>query len=114
MLSGMAQPRPFLDRVHFSQMLAVLLSQNYSFNPVSPRDRVLLGKFSVKFQESYILKTITKQCHYKEQRETLELSLITRHKVIERYRVTACFYSVQNWISEKNQFAYLVVKNDEE
>ena len=87
MLSGMAQPRPFLDRVHFSQMLAVLLSQNYSFNPVSPRDRVLLGKFSVKFQESYILKTITKQCHYKEQRETLELSLITRHKDIERYRV---------------------------
>ena len=71
MLSGMAQPRPFLDRVHFSQMLAVLLSQNYSFNPVSPRDRVLLGKFSVKFQESYILKTITKQCHYKEQRENI-------------------------------------------
>lgn len=37
----------------------------------------------------------------KSKEKTLELSRITRHKVLGRYRVTVSFYSVGNCVYER-------------
>lgn len=58
-------------QAHFIPAPAVLLNQNYIPSPVNPWDPVLSGKSAIKFAESCILESTTKQQHHEEQRENI-------------------------------------------
>lgn len=98
--NGLAQALPGEDAFYLCACCA--FGPELHFSPVNPWDSMFAGQSAIRVGESCSLKSIIYNSAIKKNKEkTLELSGITRHKVLRRYRVTIYFYSVGNCIYER-------------